>query len=145
MGERGSAYNLIRKLGDGPNDNSKSRVFTLPHFADNNFSNEESAEYLASHFSQISSTMSPININDFPPNVIESLKKAEKDINKPVLSDFQVFPKLSKAKKPNSYVQGDIPKPILKEFLPELASPVTKIFNKITQSLCYPRSWVIEY
>ena len=143
QGKRGSAFSLIRRLGDGPNDDSKYRVFTLPHFVDNNYSDEECAESLANHFARISQTLPPININDFPPNLINTLKNVPYD-KKPVLSDFQVYQKLSKAKKPNSYVTGDIPKPILKEFLPEISSPVTIIFNKITQSSSYPRSWVIE-
>ena len=144
QGKRGSAYSLIRRLGDGPNDDSKYRVFTLPHFVVNSYSDEEYAESLANHFARISQTLPPININDFPPNLINTLKNAPYD-KKPVLSDFQVYQKLSKAKKPNSYVIGDIPKPILKEFLPEISSPVKIIFNKITQSSSYPRSWVIEY
>ena len=34
---------------------------------------------------------------------------------------------------------------IVKEFTPELAKPITRIYNKITQSAEYPRQWVVEY
>ena len=42
-------------------------------------------------------------------------------------------------------VPGDLPVKIVKEFTPELAKPVTLIYNKITETAEYPRPWVVEY
>ena len=42
-------------------------------------------------------------------------------------------------------VSGDLPVNIVKEFTPELAKPITRIYNKITQSAEYPRQWVVGY
>ena len=63
----------------------------------------------------------------------------------PKLSEFEVYKKLCKAKKPNSSVPGDLPKKIIQEFSCELAQPVTVIFNSILSTLEYPKQWVKEY
>ena len=63
----------------------------------------------------------------------------------PVLTDYDVFLKIKKAKKPNSSVPGDLPRELVKEFSCELSYPVTVIFNSILRSLEYPRQWVVEY
>ena len=56
-----------------------------------------------------------------------------------------MYEKLTKSKKPNSQVPGDLPVKLIKEFLPELSKPITQIYNKITQTAQYPRQWVVEY
>ena len=63
----------------------------------------------------------------------------------PKLQEHEVFKKISKSKKPNSSVPGDLPKRIIKEFSCELATPMTLIYNSILQTLEYPRQWVVEY
>ena len=67
------------------------------------------------------------------------------DQNKPVLEVWQVYEKLHKSKKPNSLIPGDIPVKLVKEFTPELAEPITSIYNRITDTAEYPRQWVVEY
>ena len=49
-----------------------------------------------------------------------------------------------KAKKPASIIKGDIPKKVVQLFAPEMALPVSKIYNKITTTAEYPRQWVVE-
>ena len=73
------------------------------------------------------------------------LKDGKSDPSKPVLEEYEVYNKLKKSKKPNSLVPGDLPVKIVKEFAPELAKPVTLIYNKITETAEYPRPWVVEY
>ena len=63
----------------------------------------------------------------------------------PTLEEYQVFKKISKAKKPNSSVPGDLPKKIVQEFCCELSAPVTIIYRSILKTLEYPRQWVIEH
>ena len=48
------------------------------------------------------------------------------------------------AKKPKSSVKRDLKVPLVERFAVELAHPVTKIFNRITATLQYPRQWVME-
>ena len=42
-------------------------------------------------------------------------------------------------------VPGDLPKPLIQEFKPELAEPMATIFNNIVQSSQWPSSWKIEH
>ena len=63
----------------------------------------------------------------------------------PVLSEYQVYLKIMKSKKPNSCVPGDLPKRIIIEFAAELASPITVLYNSILTGFQYPRQWVKEY
>ena len=42
-------------------------------------------------------------------------------------------------------VPGDIPVKLVKEFTPEITVPITKIYNRITETGEYPRQWVTEY
>ena len=144
-GKRGSAYSLIRRLGDGPDDHRKSKTFSLPVFVDNNMSTQESANLLAEHFSKISQMSEPISIENCHPRLKDSIEKGKNYKNKPILEEYQVFQKLLKAKKPKSSVPGDIPRKIMIEFTPEFSAPVTRIFNKITLSSTYPADWLREY
>ena len=56
------------------------------------------------------------------------------DKAKPVLQDWQVYEKLRSSKKPNSLIPGDLPVKLVKEFTPELADPVSRIYNRITEN-----------
>ena len=62
----------------------------------------------------------------------------------PVLQEYEVYERIKTAKIPDSSVPGDLPKKVVISFAPELASPITKIFNAITSQGEYPRQWVIE-
>ena len=105
----------------------------------------QSAERLADYFSEISQEFSPICKDDFPPWIKDKLHRGITDKSKPVLEEWQVFKKLQKSKKPNSLIPGDLPVKLVKEFTPELATPITRIYNRITQTAEYPRPWVVEY
>ena len=48
-------------------------------------------------------------------------------------------------KKPNSVIPGDLPSFIIKEFMVELANPISKLLNNIVQTFTYPEQWKIEY
>ena len=72
------------------------------------------------------------------------ISKAKYDPSIPVIEPHEVYSRISKARKPNSAIPGDVPKRIVQLFSPELSLPVSKIYNKITSSLEYPRQWVKE-
>ena len=61
------------------------------------------------------------------------------------MEDWQVYEQLCKSKKPNSISHGDLPIKLVKEFTPELAKPISLIYNRITETAEYPRQWVVEY
>ena len=142
-GKRNNAYKALRKLESG--DFGKSANFTLPSHAEENLSPLESAEKLADYFSQISQEFEPICRDKFPPWIKAKLIAGKSDPTKPVLEEYMVYEKLKKAKKTNSIVPGDLPVKLVKEFTPELAVPITTIYNKITEVAEYPRQWVTEY
>ena len=143
-GKRSNLYSALRKLEPGYEDKKQS-TFTLPSHVEQNFSPAESAEAFADFFSSISQQFEPISTQKFPPNLKQKLEFGRNDSSKPVLEDWQGFEKLRKSKKPNSQVPGDLPVKLVKEFLPEFSMPITKIYNKITQTAQYPRQWVVEY
>jgi hypothetical protein len=82
---------------------------------------------------------------NFPPRIKDKLLTGRTDKAKPVLQDWQVYEKLRSSKKPNSLIPGDLPVKLVKETTPELADPVSRIYNRITETGGYLRQWVVEY
>ena len=142
-GTRHSAYSAIRKLGSRLGKAS-TRLFSLPQHNDLGLSDSQSAERIADHFAAISSTYKPIRTEKFSPNLRSILSSPDRSLI-PTLSEFQVYTKISKAKKPNSNVPGDLPMKIIKEFACELSYPIMLIYNSILTTLEYPHQWVKEY
>ena len=136
-------YAALRKLDQGYE--GKFKEFTLPSHAEQNFTPAQAAEALAEYFSSISQEFEPICAEKFSPSLKEKLEVGKNDSSKPILEEWQGYEKLRKSKKPNSLVPGDLPVKLIKEFLPELSIPITRIYNKITQTAQYPRQWVVEY
>ena len=143
-GKRNNAYSALRKLESGDNFDKRG-TFTLPGHAEDNLTPAESAERLATYFSKISQEFEPICVENFPPWIKEKLMAGRNDQCKPILEDWQVYEKLRASKKPSSVIPGDLPVKLIKEFTPELANPVTRIYNRITETAEYPRQWVVEY
>ena len=140
-GKRGSAYKAIRKLGE---NSSTDVCFSIPTHVEANLSDEQSAELLADYFSKISQEFTPINKNNFFPALRDKLANVDpKTI--PILEEYQIYRKVSSAKKPNSTVPGDLPKKVVTTFSVELAEPLEIVFNTITRSGEYPRQWIIEH
>ena len=118
--------------------------FQLPEFVEQKLSNLECAEKIADYFSRVSQEYPPLNLNNLPPNVKEYLGNPEGN-SAPVLSHSDVYKMLLRSKKPNSMVPGDLPRKLVQQFPGELATPVTAIFNKISQSKLYPDQWKVEH
>ena len=144
-GKRGSSYSAIRKLGNREFVNHKEAdTFDIPEFVDKNFDDKQSAEALADYFSSISQEFQHLDPNKFPPNIKDELARGRIDRNFPVLEEFEVYEKIVKAKIPHSTVPGDLKRILVKECSVDLVSPVTMIYNKITESKEFPRPWVKE-
>ena len=142
-GTRSSSYKALRTLGVR-NGDTKDDLFSLPQHIAENLSEQQSAERIADFFSNISQEFEPLALWKLPPNVQSCISMARNDPSIPVLEPYEVHRRISKAKKPNSVIHGDVPKRIVQLFSPELALPVSKIYNKITSSSEYPRQWVKE-
>ena len=68
-----------------------------------------------------------------------------RDSDLPTISDFEVYQKIRKSKKPKSSVPGDLPRTLVQEFGPELATPAAKIYRNIVKSGQWPKQWRTEY
>ena len=63
----------------------------------------------------------------------------------PVIDNYDVYQKIRAAKKPKSGVPGDLPRVIVQDFAPELATPVQHIISNIVKSGQWPTKWKQEW
>ena len=143
-GKRGSAYAAIRKLGNKPGELGRPE-FWLPAYVEEQLTASQSAEKLADHFSKISQTVEPLEVDKLFPALREAIVDGRTATNKPTVEQHQVYRKIVKLKKPNSSVPGDVPRELIKDNSFEYAKPAAAIFNKIVQSAEWPRQWVVEH
>ena len=136
----GQAYKVLKKMGAQPGDCIDENTFTLPSHENENLTAQQSAEKIATYFSAISQEYPPLDISSLPARVQTGL---ETDVVPPVISEYDTYLKILSAKKPG--VPGDMPSPIIKEFAPELATPVSKIISNIVNSCKWPSQWKMEY
>ena len=66
-GKQGSGYNSIRKLGFRPNESWRKQELSILSYVEQNVSNQEAANKLASNFSAISQTVEPLDTAKFHP------------------------------------------------------------------------------
>ena len=129
-------------MGAQPGDCSDSQAFTLPEYQQLNLTDQQCAEKIAAHFAAISQEYSPLNINLLPERVRTRLSD---NTNPPIITEYDCYLKLRKAKKPKSVIPGDLPSPIIKEFLVELAKPYSELFNKILRTASWPQQFKVEH
>ena len=141
----GQVFKVLKRLGAQPGDCSEGDTFSLPQHE--NLTPEQSAERIAAHFAAISQEFSPLDSDELPPRVREKLRKSaiESESKLPPISEYDVYRKIRAAKKPSSGIPGDLPKAIIKEFSPELATPVHKIIHNIFLSGEWPSHWKLEH
>ena len=139
------AFKTLKKLGAHPGECLEEGSFTLTSHTEQNLTEKESVERIASHFAAISNEFPAFNEKCLPSHVQEQLKKPIDLKEIPELSDFDVYRKLRSSKKPRSCVPGDLPHRLLKEFIPELSLPANRIFNNIFRTGHWPKQWRIEY
>ena len=87
---------------------------------------------------------------EFPPLEGNSLpacvqSKLQSPGSHPIISEYDVYCKIRTAKEPKSGIPNDLPKLIIQEFAPELASPVHRIITNIFQSAVWPGHWKLEH
>ena len=138
------AHINLRKLGAQPGDCTDEGTFTLVSHQDQNLSTEEAMKKIIQHFSSISQEFDPLSSDLLYDGVRAKLGQiSETEI--PELAEHEVWQKIKSSKKSKSVLPGVVPKRILTEFSPEFSSPMCKIFNKISKSGHWSKSWRIEY
>ena len=121
-----------------------STTFTLPSHVKDNLTPAESAEAFVSYFSKISKEYTPID-EDTSSRWMEAqdILNAQ-HCSHPAIEEHMVYQNMKSAKMTDS-VPGDIPARILKEFLPEFATPVTVILKESVQTHTWPSIYKKEY
>ena len=144
----GQAYTILKKMGAQPGECEDMSSFTLPAHA--GLSPKESAEKIADFFSEISQEFPPLSMDALPDRVKVKLLNPESESEIPPILEHDVYKKIKSANKPKSGVPGDIPRRLVSEFGPELATPTCMIYNNITKSAQqgaakWPTSWKQEH
>ena len=134
-------------MGARPGDTDEVSNFILP--GHESLSSKDVANAIAAHFASISSQFAPFNIDSLPKRVLDKMKEPESLSKIPVIEDFEIYQKIRKANKPKTGVPGDLPKRIVKEFAPELCTPIGLLFRSIIESASsgpvkWPDSWKLE-
>ena len=138
----GKAYNVLKNMGAKPGDCTDDQTFSLPGHQELNLSDEQCAEKIAEHFAAISREYSPLNTSLLPERVKVIL--ADKT-NPPLITEYDTYLKLKTAKKPKAVIPGDLLNTIVKEFMVELANPVSKLCNNIAMTASWPQQFKVEY
>ena len=139
----GQIFSVLKRLGAQPGEGTESSTFSLPEHEAQCLTPDQSAESIAEHFASISQEYPPLNINLLPERVRDKI--LSDNTPPPQLSDYDVYCKIRSAKKPKSGVPNDLPKRILQEFTPELATPVRLILQNIFKSGNWPSHWKLEH
>ena len=139
----GQIFSVLKRLGAQPGEGTESSTFSLPEHEAQCLTPDQSAERIAEHFASISQEYPPLNINLLPERVRDKI--LSDNTPPPQLSDYDVYCKIRSAKKPKSGVPNDLPKRILQEFTPELATPVRLILQNIFKSGNWPSHWKLEH
>ena len=129
-------------MGAQPGDCADNHTFSLPAHQDMNLTNEQCAERIAKHFAEISCEYPPLNPSLLPERVKARLADGTRA---PLITELDVYEKLKAAKKPKAVIPGDLPNSIVKEFIVELVSPLSKLYNSITQTAKWPKQYKVEY
>ena len=100
---------------------------------------QASTERIAQHFANISQEFLPLNYELLSDDVKNKIANAS-EFEIPTLTEDVVLQKILKSKKTKSAVPGDVPRRIVQEFSPEMATPMCKIFSNIAKSGHWPKS-----
>ena len=95
---------------------------------------EEMADNLAAHFTEITNQSEPLT----------RVPRCDKQGRVRYLSEPEVAGRLKKFKKPNSRVDGDLPKQVVGAAATALSCPLTAIYNQCFRSRQWPKVWKVE-
>ena len=138
----GKAFGILKSMGAQPGDCADDGTFSLPQHLELKLSDQECADKIAAHFSAISMEFAPLSPSLLPNRVRLKLDDMS---NPPIIDEYECYERLKSTKKPKSVIPGDLPSKIVKEFMVELANPLSKIYTNIIQSAIWPQQWKVEY
>ena len=143
-GEKGTKWiREASRMSSRPGEDSSS-TFSLQSHIDENLTPRQSAERIVEYFSQISKEYTPIEEDSSAPWMEVQAKLEAAPCIHPPIEEHLVYQNTKEAKKTDS-VPGDIPAKILKEFLPEFATPVTTILKNAVETHTWPEIYKKEY
>ena len=131
-GKRGQWWSISKYLGSDENP----RQWSISDL-DPDKSAEEMADYLADHFLTVTNQARPLEEGEIPRS-----ESGEGNIR--LLDRREVSQRLKKFKKPNSRVDGDLPKNIVNIAHQSLAIPLTLIYNTSFSNRSWPDIWKRE-
>ena len=126
-------YSMAKRLGaEKPNCDGELKVECLK-----GFDNQQSAEKVAEHFSQVSKEYLPLNTHDLPAYLPapEVLKVSQSDVEE----------RLFKLRNRKSTQPTDLPSKVRKLLSSELSKPLTNIINGCLEKYQYPKLWKHEW
>ena len=141
-------FGIFKRMGAPPGQLTDTSNFTLE--GHETLSIPESAERIANHFSSISQEFPPLSYNLLPERVLDKIGNPEKESPVPKLTTVEVYKNIQEANKPKSGVPWDLPRTIVSEFAPEIATPMCSIYNSILESAkhgtaSWPPDWKVEW
>ena len=101
-------------------------------------SDQEQADIIAEHYSEISNQYDEINPDDFT-------EYLDSNCSPPVIEPLKVYQVIESMNKKAATVPGDIPMKIIAEFSVELANPLSHLFNVCLLEGVYPDIYKQEY
>ena len=139
----GKAYATLKRMGAQPGDNLEDGNFAILQHLEENLTDQQSVERIAEYFCKISQEYPALDASNLSETVQKKLKnRLEAKI--PYVSRYKVENMIRKAKKTKSGVPGDLPAVLTKEFGPELAAPLSTIYNNIVKTGKWPDNWKTE-
>ena len=126
----GKAYATLKRMGAQPGDNLEDGNFAILQHLEENLTDQQSVERIAEYFCKISQEYPALDASNLSETVQKKLKNRLK-AKIPYVSRYKVENMIRKAKKTKSGVPGDLPAVLTKEFGPELAAPLSTIYNNI--------------
>ena len=79
-------------------------------------------------FLKYQSGISPLTKDNFSQKLVTFLNTCQEETI-PVLSDYEVYYRIKKAKKPGSFVKGEVHPKLMKAFQVEFTAPATILYN----------------
>ena len=106
QGRISSIYKALRRMGAA--DDEPAELTLIPDHQKQGLTLQESVDLIAAHFAEISQKLDPIDTSKLPPNVRAQLENF--DIEVPVITEYKVYNKQRKAKKPVQSSKGISPR-----------------------------------
>ena len=138
----GKVAHILKNMGAKPGDNIEDGTFTL--LGHSQLTNKQSADKIAQFFADISQKYPEINLVDLPERVKQRLQEAKNDPSIPIIDETLVENNIKWAKNTKGGVTEDLPTKIFKQIGPEIAKPVSILYNNIIETGEWPKRWKIE-